>query len=87
MIKSIALILFSTFVAKINAMNTFKITGEYIQLNQLIKAIGWCENGAEANDVIDNGLVKVNGETELRKRNKLTTGAKVEYNKQIVVVE
>lgn len=67
--------------------STFKITGEYIQLNQLIKAIGWCENGAEANDFIDKGLVKVNGQTELRKRNKLTAGAKVEYNKQIVVVE
>lgn len=68
-------------------MDTFKITGEYIQLNQLIKAVGWVENGAEANDVIDEGLVKVNGQIELRKRNKLVVGTKVEYNKQIVVVE
>ena len=68
-------------------METFKIKGEFIQLNQLIKAMGWCENGARANGVIDEGLVKVNGETEHRKRNKLIPGSKVEFNGQSVIVE
>lgn len=68
-------------------METFKIKEEYIHLNQLIKAIGWVANGAEANTVIDNSLVKVNGEIENRKRNKLRPGDRVEFNKQKVTVE
>ncbi len=68
-------------------METFKIKGEYIQLNQLIKAMAWCANGSEANNLIDLGLVKVNGIVEHRKRNKLVHGSKVEFNNQIVVIE
>ena len=68
-------------------METFKIKGEYIQLNQLIKAMAWCANGSEANSLIDQGLVKVNGAVEHRKRNKLVPGYKVEFNDQIVVIE
>ena len=68
-------------------MESFKIKGEYIQLNQLIKAIGWCENGAQANNFIDNGLVKVNGVIEHRKRNKLIIGSKIEFNNQLVIIE
>ncbi len=70
-----------------NIMEKFKIKGDYIQLNQLLKAVSWCSNGAEANSIIDAGLVKVNGEVEHRKRNKLVTGDSVEYNKQKVVIE
>lgn len=68
-------------------METFKIKGEYIQLNQLIKAMGWCENGAQANSLIDEGLVKVNDVIEQRKRNKLIVGAKIEFNNQLVIIE
>lgn len=68
-------------------METFKIKGEYIQLNQLIKAMGWCENGAQANILIDEGLVKVNGVVEHRKRNKLIIGSHIEFNKQQVTIE
>jgi ribosome-associated protein len=56
-------------------------------LNQLIKAMGWVENGGDANAMIDTGNVKVNGEVELRKRNKIMKGFKVEFNKQTVVIE
>ncbi|HEY0030266.1 MAG TPA: RNA-binding S4 domain-containing protein [Bacteroidia bacterium] len=68
-------------------METFKIKGEYIQLNQLIKAMGWCENGAEANSLIDAGLVKVNGVAEHRKRNKLIPGSKIEFSDKHVIIE
>lgn len=68
-------------------METFKIKGEYIHLNQLIKIMGWCDNGSEANAFIDEGLVKVNGIVEHRKRNKLVTGTKVEFNNQLVLIE
>ncbi|MCW3104482.1 MAG: putative RNA-binding protein [Bacteroidetes bacterium] len=68
-------------------MEIFKIKGEFIQLNQLLKALGWCENGADANMAIDRGQVKVNGVEELRKRNKIMVGFKVEYNGQAVTIE
>jgi ribosome-associated protein len=68
-------------------MKTFKITGAFIQLNQLIKAAGWVSNGAEANNAIDRGLVKVNNKVELRKRNKLVIGNKVEFNSQTITIE
>jgi ribosome-associated protein len=63
-----------------------KIKGEYIQLNQLLKVMGWVNDGAMANDVIDNGLVKVDGAVETRRRNKIKPGMTVEYNKQKVII-
>jgi ribosome-associated protein len=45
-----------------------------------LKALNWCESGAQANNVIDDGLVKVNGKVELRKRNKLVKGTIVEFD-------
>ena len=68
-------------------MEKFKIKGEMIHLNQLLKILNWCENGAEANSIIEQGLVKVNGKTELRKRNKLTKGMIVSYLIKEVEVE
>jgi ribosome-associated protein len=68
-------------------METFKIKGEFIQLNQLLKAVGWVDNGGDANSAIDNGNVKVNGEVEFRKRNKIMPGFKVEFNGQVVLME
>jgi ribosome-associated protein len=68
-------------------METFKIKDDHIQLNQLLKALGWCENGADANMVIDQGMVKVNGEPELRKRNKIREGFRVEFNGNSVLIE
>ena len=68
-------------------MQTFKIKEEFIHLNQLLKAMGWCENGGDANAAIENSRVKVNGETENRKRNKIRTGDRVEFNGNKVEVE
>ena len=68
-------------------MEKFQLTEEYIQLNQLLKAMAWCSNGAEANAIIDGGQVKVNGEVELRRRNKIRKDFKIEFNNQIVITE
>jgi ribosome-associated protein len=68
-------------------MEKFKITGEYIHLNQLIKAMGWCANGAEANNAIDSGFVKVNGEIEHRKRNKIKSGDRIVFKEMKVEIE
>lgn len=68
-------------------MEKFQLSEEYIQLNQLLKAMAWCSNGAEANAIIDSGQVKVNGEIELRKRNKIRSGFVIEFNNQQVTIE
>jgi ribosome-associated protein len=68
-------------------MQTFKVKGEFIQLNQLIKAIGWAENGAEANNLIDAGLISVNGAVEYRKRNKLVPGNRVRFKTKEIIIE
>lgn len=68
-------------------METFKIKGEYIQLNQLLKVMGWCDSGGNANTLIDSGKVKVNGVVELRRRNKLARGFKVEFDSKVVAIE
>lgn len=67
-------------------MESFTVVGEFIQLNQLIKAMAWCINGSEANAIITEGLVKVNGEVEYRKRNKIRIGDKVAFNSQTVII-
>lgn len=61
---------------------------DYINLSQLLKAMNLVESGAMAKEVIDEGLVKVDGEKESRYRRKLYDGMIVEYNgKQIQVVQ
>lgn len=47
---------------------------EYIQLTQLLKVVGIAENGAMAGQMVVDGLVKLNGEKESRKRAKLRSG-------------
>ncbi|MBP6458932.1 MAG: RNA-binding S4 domain-containing protein [Crocinitomicaceae bacterium] len=56
----------------------FKITGEFIELIQLLKAIGLAQTGGHAKIIVDEELVKRNGEIELRKRAKLVPGDIIE---------
>lgn len=68
-------------------MEKFKLNGqEFIQLNQLIKHLGWVATGGEANLRIDSSEVRVNGEIELRRRNKLKAGFIVEFGKEKVQI-
>jgi ribosome-associated protein len=53
-------------------------TDDYIQLIQLLKAVGIAESGAIAQEMVAYGEVKVNGETDYRKRAKLRKGDYVE---------
>ena len=53
-----------------------EINTEYIKLDSAIKYAGISENGAEAKEFIKDGLVKVNGEIELRRGKKLYKGDK-----------
>lgn len=65
----------------------FSLEGNpFIPLHNLLKVLGWCESGAMAKDVIDVGLVTVDGEVELRKRCKILAGQVVRFQKQEVTV-
>ena len=61
-------------------MKRFKFSGDYIELNKLLKASGLCETGGVAKIVIENGLVIVDGTVEYRKRCKIRNGQTVEYD-------
>ena len=63
-------------------MEEFRIRdeNEFINLSQLLKALNLVESGAMAKEIIDEGLVKVDGEVEFRYRRKLYNGMIVEFN-------
>jgi ribosome-associated protein len=48
-----------------------------IKLDQFLKWVGVVQTGGEAKLLIQDGLVKVNGETETRRARKLVTGDSV----------
>ncbi len=57
----------------------FEVRGEYIQLDQLLKAAGLVDSGGGAHAAVDDGLVKVDGRPESRKRAKLRPGQRVSF--------
>ncbi len=60
---------------------------EFIPLASLIKALNLVENGAQALHVVEEGLVKRNGEVELRKRAKIRTGEVIEVDEYRIIVK
>ena len=50
-------------------MQEIFIRDEFIKLGQALKLSGLAESGLDAKELINQGLVKVNGETELRRGN------------------
>lgn len=68
-------------------MESIKIKDEFIKLGQLLKLAGFYDSGVDAKFVIQDGLVKVNGEVETQRGKKLHDGDIVEFeNKQVKVV-
>jgi ribosome-associated protein len=55
-------------------MREFEINGDYIELIQLLKAIGMAVTGGHAKIIVDSEMVIRNGELETRKRAKLIPG-------------
>lgn len=69
-------------------MEKIVLREDYIKLGQALKASGLCENGVDAKFVIQDGLVKVNGEVELQRGKKLYDGDMVEFDgEQIKIVK
>lgn len=67
-------------------MQEIKLREEYIKLGQALKAAGLVESGVEAKEVIQDGLVKVNGEVDTRRGKKLCEGDIVSYNGEEVQI-
>ncbi len=59
-------------------MEKVKITTPYIKLDQLLKFINIAENGGMAKAMIQDGMVKVNGEIVLQRGKKIKSGDVVE---------
>ncbi len=63
-----------------------EITTEFIKLDSLLKFASLVGSGGEAKEVILEGLVLVNGETELRRGKKIKSGDIVEFDNEIIEV-
>lgn len=57
---------------------TLPVGDRPINLTQVLKLAGWSGTGGGAKTLISEGLVKVNGEVELRKRRQMKVGDLVE---------
>lgn len=64
----------------------FAIRGDYIQLDQLLKATAAVSSGGAAHAATVAGEVTVDGQVETRKRAKLRPGQRVHYAGQDFVL-
>ena len=53
---------------------SFDLSGEYIELNQLLKLSGLCDSGGAGKMLVASGAVSVDGKKELRKTCKIRAG-------------
>ncbi|MBS5123351.1 MAG: RNA-binding S4 domain-containing protein [Blautia caecimuris] len=67
-------------------MVEIKIRDEFIKLGQALKLAGVVEDGVEAKFVIQDGLVKVNGEVDERRGRKVYEGDVISFNGQDIKV-
>ena len=52
----------------------FAVTGDHIELNQLLKLSGICDSGGAGKVMVASGVVSVDGRKELRKTCKIRAG-------------
>ena len=64
----------------------FAVRGDFIQLDQLLKATGLAATGGEAHAAVEAGHVRVDGRPELRKRAKLRPGQRVRVGGEEIVL-
>ena len=63
-----------------------EIKETYIELYKLLKFENLAQSGGAAKHLVSEGLVKVNGGVETRKRKKIYPGDTVEFNKIVIRV-
>ena len=67
-------------------MESIHLKDEFIKLGQALKLAGLVGSGVDAKFVIQDGLVKVNGEVDTRRGRKVYGGDVISYNGQDVKV-
>lgn len=67
-------------------VHTIKLRDDYIKLGQALKAAGLVENGVDAKYAIQDGLVLVNGNTELKRGKKLYGGDIVSFEGETIMI-
>lgn len=68
-------------------MFEIKLKEDFIKLGQALKASGFVESGVMAKEVIQEGLVKVNGQVDTRRGKKLYNGDVVTFEgEQIKII-
>ncbi|MFA5879475.1 MAG: RNA-binding S4 domain-containing protein [Candidatus Margulisiibacteriota bacterium] len=67
-------------------MENFKLNSEYIELCSLLKVAGPMISGGMAKLMIAEGLVKVDGKVELRKKCKIRTGQIVDTKGHLIKI-
>ncbi|MBD5096482.1 MAG: RNA-binding S4 domain-containing protein [Lachnospiraceae bacterium] len=60
---------------------------DFIKLGQALKATGIVDSGIDAKEVIQQGLVLVDGEIETRRGRKLYDGAEVSYDDEKISIQ
>lgn len=64
----------------------FALVGDYIEVNQLLKLVGMCDNGAAGKALVAAGQVRVDGKPETRKTAKIRAGQSVTCGDVTIVV-
>ena len=64
----------------------FKLNSEYIELCNLLKAVGIADSGGQGKMMVADGLVKVDGEIDLRRTAKIRANQLVEIGSQAIQV-
>lgn len=59
---------------------------DFIELNKLLKITSLVSSGGEANTLISEGYISVNGLIETQKRKKLRKGDVVEFDDKVVEI-
>lgn len=68
-------------------MRVVEITREPVELYKILKFEGMVGTGGEAKMVISDGLVRVNGKIETRKRKKIVAGDTIEFDQDIMRIQ
>lgn len=68
-------------------MEIIKLRDEYIKLGQALKAANLVEDGVEAKLVVQDGLVKINNQVDIRRGRKLYDGDVVSFDGQELRIE
>ena len=67
-------------------METFELRGDYIELNKLLKILGWVASGGQAKLIVQNGEILRNGAVETRVRAKLVAGDRIGWRDDVAII-